>query len=104
LAAHSGEKHDWEHILGKHMVGSTFWEKNHDWQHILEKKNVLPTMFFPRMCGQPCFFPECAANHVFFLPECDANHDFFPRILVNNMIGSTFWKKYIIGSKFCGKT
>jgi hypothetical protein len=20
------------------------------------------------------------------------------------MIGSTFWKKYIIGSKFCGKT
>jgi hypothetical protein len=37
LAAHSGKKHEWQHILGeKHnfqqilwenMIGSTFWEK-----------------------------------------------------------------------------
>jgi hypothetical protein len=31
------EKHDWQHILRKTMIGSTFWEKNHDWQHILGK-------------------------------------------------------------------
>jgi hypothetical protein len=26
LAAHSGKKHDWQHIQGKNMIGSTFWE------------------------------------------------------------------------------
>jgi hypothetical protein len=43
------EKHDSQHILGKNMIdsafwekniiGSTFWEKKHDWQHILGKKH-----------------------------------------------------------------
>jgi hypothetical protein len=47
LAAHSGKKHEWQHILGKNMIGSIFWgkprlsahsgKKKHDWQHILEK-------------------------------------------------------------------
>jgi hypothetical protein len=23
-----GKKHDWQHILGKNMSGSTFWEEN----------------------------------------------------------------------------
>ena len=40
------EKHDWQHILLKNMIGSTFWLKQiidstfwekHDWQQILEK-------------------------------------------------------------------
>jgi hypothetical protein len=62
-------------------------------------QNMLPIMFFPRMCCQSCFFPECAANHVFF-PECAVNHGFFPEcvdnlehILGKNMTGSTFWEK-----------
>jgi hypothetical protein len=25
LAAHSWKKHDWQHILGKNIIGSTFW-------------------------------------------------------------------------------
>jgi hypothetical protein len=31
----SGKKHDWQHILGKTKIVSTFWGKKHDWQHIL---------------------------------------------------------------------
>jgi hypothetical protein len=69
LSTHSGEKHDWQHILGK----------KHGWQHILGKKNIIGSIFWEK------------------------KHD-WQHILVNNMIGSTFWKKYIIGSKFCGKT
>jgi hypothetical protein len=33
------EKHDSQHILGKNMIGSTFWEKKHNWQHMLGKKH-----------------------------------------------------------------
>jgi hypothetical protein len=28
LKAHSGKKHDWQHILGKNIIGSKFWGKN----------------------------------------------------------------------------
>jgi hypothetical protein len=28
IAAHSGKKHDWQHILGKNIIDSTFWEKH----------------------------------------------------------------------------
>jgi hypothetical protein len=24
----SGKEHDWQHLLAKNMIGSTFWEKN----------------------------------------------------------------------------
>jgi hypothetical protein len=26
---------------------------------------LLEIMFFPTMCCHSCFFPECAANHMF---------------------------------------
>jgi hypothetical protein len=52
------KKHDWQHFLGKNIIGSKFWGENmsggtfcetiiigsnlcgkkHDWQHILGKK------------------------------------------------------------------
>jgi hypothetical protein len=56
LAAHSGEKHDWQHILRKNMIGIAAHseEKNtwlaahsgknkHDWQLILLKKHDCNT-------------------------------------------------------------
>jgi hypothetical protein len=48
VAANFGEKHDWEHILGKNITDNKFWGKNmtdgtfwekHDWEHILGKKH-----------------------------------------------------------------
>jgi len=48
------EKHDWQHILEKNIVGSTFWGKNmisstfwekHDWQDILGKNMVRSTFW-----------------------------------------------------------
>jgi hypothetical protein len=42
-------------------------------------QNVLPTMFFPRMCYQPCFLPRMCYQLCFF-PECAANYVFFPRM------------------------
>jgi hypothetical protein len=37
LTAHSGKKNDWQHILEKNMIGSTFWEKKTDLQHMMGK-------------------------------------------------------------------
>jgi hypothetical protein len=53
------------------------------------------------MCCQPCFFPECAANHVFpriccqpcFSPECAANHVFFPRMCSQSYFSIEFTTK-----------
>jgi hypothetical protein len=44
LAGHSEKKHDWQHILGKNLIDSTFCEK-HDWQHILRKKMIDGTFW-----------------------------------------------------------
>jgi hypothetical protein len=44
LAAHSGKNHNWRHILGKQVIGSTFWEK-HDWQHILGNTKIFSTFW-----------------------------------------------------------
>jgi hypothetical protein len=47
LAAHSGNKHDYQHIPGKNMIGTTFWvktclaahsSKTRDWLDILRRK------------------------------------------------------------------
>jgi hypothetical protein len=46
LAAHSGKNHVWQHILGKNLIYSTFWEK-HDWQHILGK-NMIDSTFWQK--------------------------------------------------------
>jgi hypothetical protein len=55
LAAHSGEKHGWQHILGKNMIsiaaysGKNTWlaahsgKNKHDWQLILLKKHDCNT-------------------------------------------------------------
>jgi hypothetical protein len=31
------QKKDWQHILKKNMIGSTFWEKKTDLQHMMGK-------------------------------------------------------------------
>jgi hypothetical protein len=53
LAAHSGEKHDWHNILGKNMIGITFWEKNMIGKTFLEK-NMIGSTFLekPRLSAQ----------------------------------------------------
>jgi hypothetical protein len=47
-AAHSGKNEDRQHILGKNMIGSRFWEnklidstfwEKYGWQHILGQKH-----------------------------------------------------------------
>jgi hypothetical protein len=51
------------------------------------------------MCCHSCFFPECAAKHMFaimcyqscFFPECAANP--LTAHSGKNRIGSTFWEK-----------
>jgi hypothetical protein len=101
LAAHSGKNHDSQHILRKKMISSTFWEKN--CQLCFFSQNVLLIMFshriycqlyiFSRMCCQSCFFPECAANHVFSAKCAEIN-----------MISSTFWEKKPDWQHILGKT
>jgi hypothetical protein len=45
IAAHSGKNQDCQHIFGKNMIDSTFWEKT-DWQNILERKNLIDSTFW----------------------------------------------------------
>jgi hypothetical protein len=53
------------------------------------------------MCCQSCFSQNVLLI-IFFSTDRPVKHDFFPECA--DMIGSIFWKKYIIGSKFYGKT
>jgi hypothetical protein len=46
LVTQSGKKYDWQQILGKNMIESTFWE-NYEWQHILGK-NTSGTTFWEK--------------------------------------------------------
>jgi hypothetical protein len=45
LTAHSGKKHDWQHILEKIMFGSTFWGKNMISSTFWEKNMVGSTFW-----------------------------------------------------------
>jgi len=46
LAAHSGEKHNWQQILGKYIIGTNSTGK-HDCQHILGK-NMTDSTFWKK--------------------------------------------------------
>jgi hypothetical protein len=88
--------HDWQHILGKKMIGSIFWKKT--WLAAHSGKICCHVCFFTRMCCQSCFSPECAVNHVFppkrllirlfsqnVLPIMFSLHNFLPTIFFPRM-------------------
>jgi hypothetical protein len=43
----SGKKHDWQHILGKNMIGSIFWGKPRLSAHS-GKKNMIGSTFWEK--------------------------------------------------------
>jgi hypothetical protein len=47
LAAHFEKKHDWQHILGKNMIGSIFWGKPRLAAHSGEK-NMIGSTFWEK--------------------------------------------------------
>jgi hypothetical protein len=51
LVAHSGEKHGWQHILGKNMISSTFWEKTRLAAHSRKINMVGNTFWGNNMIG-----------------------------------------------------
>jgi hypothetical protein len=46
LTAHSGKKNDWQHILEKNMIGSTFWEKKLITAH--DGENMIASTFWEK--------------------------------------------------------
>jgi hypothetical protein len=54
LVAHSGKKHNWQHILGKNLTDSISGKKTYlagnsgekyDWQHIVGKTKIVSTLY-----------------------------------------------------------